>query len=189
MMYISTDYVFDGSGIEPWKPDCLSFRPLNFYGETKLEGEFAVRRSLEEYFIVRISWVFGVYGNNFVKTMIKVGKTHDEVRVVCDQFGTPTYTFDLSRLLVDMIETEKYGCYHATNEGGFISWYDFCLEFYKQYGLNTKIIPVTTAEYGLNKASRPFNSRLDKQKLIENGFSLLPDWRDALRRFLLEAKI
>ena len=169
MLYLSTDYVFDGQGIEPWKPDCKDYKPLNVYGQTKLEGELAVSSTLDKYFIVRIAWVFGLNGKNFIKTMINVGKTHDEVKVVNDQIGTPTYCYDLARLLVDMCETEKYGYYHATNEGGYISWYDFCVEFYKQYGLTTKIIPVTTEEYGLSKAIRPMNSRLDKSKLVENG--------------------
>ena len=184
MMYISTDYVFDGQGTEPWKPDCTAYAPLNVYGQTKLEGELAVREALEKYFIVRIAWVFGRNGRNFVKTMLNVGRTHGSVRVVNDQIGTPTYTYDLARLLVDMIETEKYGCYHATNEGGYISWYDFCREIYRQAGLKTEVIPVTTAEYGLSRAARPFNSRLDKTKLVENGFTPLPDWRDALERYL-----
>lgn len=189
MIYLSTDYVFDGQGTEPWKPDCKDYKPLNVYGQTKLEGELAVANTLEKYFIVRIAWVFGLNGKNFIKTMINVGKTHDEVRVVNDQIGTPTYCFDLARLLVDMAETEKYGYYHATNEGGYISWYDFCVEFYKQYGLTTKVIPVSTEEYGLSKASRPFNSRLDKSKLVENGFKLLPTWQDAVARYLKEADI
>ena len=187
MMYISTDYVFDGQGTEPWKPDCTAYAPLNVYGQTKLEGELAVREALEKYFIVRIAWVFGRNGRNFIKTMLNVGRTHGSVRVVNDQIGTPTYTYDLARLLVDMIETEKYGCYHATNEGGYISWYDFCREIYRQAGLKTEVIPVTTAEYGLSKAVRPFNSRLDKTKLVENGFTPLPDWRDALREYLNES--
>lgn len=189
MLYLSTDYVFDGQGVEPWKPDCKNYRPLNVYGQTKLEGELYVSKILEKYFIVRIAWVFGVNGKNFIKTMINVGKTHDEVRVVNDQIGTPTYTFDLARLLVDMCETDKYGYYHATNEGGYISWYDFCVEFYKQYGLTTKIIPVTTEEYGLSKAARPYNSRLDKRKLIDNGFKPLPSWQDAVSRYLREANL
>ena len=189
MLYLSTDYVFDGQGKEPWKPDCKEYKPLNVYGQTKLEGELAVSNTLEKYFIVRIAWVFGLNGKNFIKTMINVGKTHDEVRVVNDQIGTPTYTYDLARLLVDMCETDKYGYYHATNEGGYISWYDFCVEFYKQYGLNTKVIPVTTEEYGLSKAARPYNSRLDKSKLIENGFMPLPTWQDAVDRYLKTAKL
>ena len=189
MVYISTDYVFDGQGTKPWSPDCKDYKPLNVYGQTKLEGELAVSSILDKYFIVRIAWVFGLNGKNFIKTMINVGKSHDEVRVVNDQIGTPTYTLDLSRLLVDMIETEKYGYYHVTNEGGYISWYDFTKEIYKQYGLDTKVIPVTTEEYGLSKAKRPFNSRLDKTKLIENGFKPLPTWQDALRRYLEEAKL
>lgn len=187
--YISTDYVFDGQGTEPWQPDCKDYKPLNVYGQTKLEGELAVSRTLEKYFIVRIAWVFGLNGKNFIKTMINVGKAHDEVRVVNDQIGTPTYTYDLARLLVDMCETEKYGYYHATNEGGYISWYDFCVEFYRQYGLKTKVTPVTTEEYGLSKAARPFNSRLDKKKLVENGFTPLPTWQDAVSRYLKEAQL
>lgn len=189
MLYLSTDYVFDGQGIEPWKPDCKDYKPLNVYGQTKLEGELAVANTLEKYFIVRIAWVFGLNGKNFIKTMINVGKTQDEVRVVNDQIGTPTYTFDLARLLVDMCETEKYGYYHATNEGGYISWYDFCVEFYKQYGLTTKVTPVTTEEYGLSKATRPVNSRLDKSKLVEAGFEPLPTWQDAVSRYLKEAQL
>lgn len=189
MLYLSTDYVFDGQGTEPWKPDCKEYKPLNVYGQTKLEGELAVSQTLEKYFIVRIAWVFGLNGKNFIKTMINVGKTHDEVRVVNDQIGTPTYTYDLARLLVDMCETEKYGYYHATNEGGYISWYDFCCEFYKQYGLKTKVTPVTTEEYGLSKAARPVNSRLDKSKLAESGFKPLPTWQDAVSRYLKEAQL
>lgn len=184
MVYISTDYVFDGQGTEPWKPDCKDYKPLNVYGQTKLEGELAVSGTLEKYFIVRIAWVFGVNGKNFIKTMLNVGRTHDTVRVVNDQIGTPTYTYDLARLLVDMIETDKYGYYHATNEGGYISWYDFTCEIYRQAGYDTRVIPVTTQEYGLSKAARPFNSRLDKSKLTEMGFVPLPDWKDALARFL-----
>ena len=186
MLYLSTDYVFDGEGTTPWDPDCKTYKPLNVYGQTKLEGELAVSSVLDKYFIVRIAWVFGLNGKNFIKTMINVGKTHSEVRVVSDQVGTPTYTYDLSRLLVDMCESDKYGYYHATNEGGYISWYDFCVEIYRQYGLDTKVIPVTTAEYGLSKAKRPFNSRLDKSKLVKNGFIPLPDWKDALKRFIME---
>lgn len=189
MIYISTDYVFDGQGERPWEPDDKCYAPLNVYGLSKLDGEKAVASILDKYFIVRIAWVFGLNGKNFIKTMINVGKTHDIVRVVNDQIGTPTYTLDLARLLVDMVETEKYGYYHATNEGGYISWYDFCCEFYKQYGLTTKVIPVTTAEYGLSKAARPFNSRLDKRKLVEAGFKPLPTWQDAVKRYLKEAKL
>ena len=189
MIYISTDYVFNGQGTEPWSADCKEFAPLNYYGQTKLEGEKAVAELLKKFFIVRIAWVFGLNGKNFIKTMINVGKKYDTVRVVNDQIGTPTYTYDLARLLVDMVQTEKYGYYHATNEGGFISWYDFCCEIYKQYGLDTKVIPVSTAEYGMSKAARPFNSRLDKSKLIEVGFEKLPDWRDAVKRYLEEAKL
>ena len=189
MVYISTDYVFDGQGTRPWEPDDKCYAPLNVYGQSKLDGELAVSRILEKYFIVRIAWVFGLNGKNFIKTMINVGKTHDTVRVVNDQIGTPTYTLDLARLLVDMVETEKYGYYHATNEGGYISWYDFCCEFYKQYGLKTTVIPVTTAEYGLSVAARPFNSRLEKKKLAEAGFKPLPAWQDAVDRYLKEAKL
>lgn len=186
MIYISTDYVFDGEGSEPWQPDCKDYAPRNVYGQTKLEGELAVENTLEKFFIVRIAWAFGLNGNNFVKTMLNVGRTHDEVRVVNDQIGTPTYTSDLARLLIDMAETEKYGFYHATNEDGYISWYDFTVEIYRQAGLQTKVIPVTTAEYGLSRAKRPFNSRLDKSKLVRNGFRPLPDWKDALARYLKE---
>jgi dTDP-4-dehydrorhamnose reductase len=189
MIYTSTDYVFNGKGDAPWQPDCKDYAPLNVYGKSKLDGELAVARLLDKYFIVRIAWVFGLNGKNFIKTMINVGKTHDSVRVVCDQIGTPTYTPDLARLLVDMAETEKYGYYHATNEGGYISWYDFCKEFYRQYGLTTEVIPVTTAEYGLSKAARPFNSRLDKYKLVEAGFEPLPTWQDAVGRYLKEADL
>lgn len=186
LMYISTDYVFDGQGTEPWQPDCKDYQPLNVYGQTKLEGELAVANTLEKYFIVRIAWVFGKNGKNFIKTMLNLGRKYDTVRVVNDQIGTPTYTFDLARLLVDMVETEKYGYYHATNEGGFISWYDFACEIFRQAGYPTKVIPVTTEEYGLSKAARPFNSRLDKSKLVENGFEPLPTWQDALHRYLKE---
>ena len=215
MLYLSTDYVFDGQGTKPWQPDCKDYKPLNVYGQTKLDGELAVASTLDKYFIVRIAWVFGLNGKNFIKTMVNVGKTHDEVRVVCDQIGTPTYTYDLARLLVDMCETEKYGYYHATNaelpeektsqtgaevpeqepsraggpKTGYISWYDFCVEIYRQYGLTTKVTPVTTAEYGLSKAARPYNSRLDKKKLVENGFTPLPAWTDAVSRYLREAEL
>lgn len=186
MLYLSTDYVFDGQGTAPWQPDCKDYKPLNVYGQTKLEGELAVANTLEKYFIVRIAWVFGRNGNNFIKTMLNLAKKYDTLRVVNDQIGTPTYTLDLSRLLVDMIETEKYGYYHATNEGGYISWYDFACEIFRQAGLSTKVIPVTTVEYGLSKAARPFNSRLDKSKLTQNGFTPLPTWQDALGRYLKE---
>lgn len=186
MLYISTDYVFDGQGNTPWQPDCKDYKPLNVYGQTKLEGELAVAQTLEKYFIVRIAWVFGLNGKNFIKTMLSVGKNHDTVRVVCDQIGTPTYTYDLSRLLIDMIESEKYGYYHATNDGGYISWYDFTCEIFRQAGYTTKVVPVTTAEYGLSKAARPFNSRLDKSKLTQMGFTPLPTWQDALTRYLKE---
>lgn len=193
MVYISTDYVFDGQGTEPWTPDCTAYKPLNVYGQTKLEGELAVSVNLDKYFIVRIAWVFGVNGKNFIKTMLNVAKTHSTLRVVNDQIGTPTYTYDLARLLVDMIETEKYGYYHATNEGGYISWYEFTKEIFRQsvemgrmeYAEdNVSVIPVTTEEYGISKAKRPFNSKLDKRKLLENGFEPLPTWQDALKRYL-----
>ena len=195
MVYISTDYVFDGQGTKPWDPDCKTYQPLNVYGQTKLEGELAVSETLDKYFIVRIAWVFGINGKNFIKTMLNVGKTHDTLKVVSDQVGTPTYTYDLARLLVDMIETDKYGYYHVTNEGGFISWYDFTKEIFRQavelghteYSEDRlTVLPVTTAEYGLSKAKRPFNSRLDKSKLVKNGFTPLPTWQDALRRYLKE---
>ena len=186
MVYISTDYVFDGQGTTPWHPDCKDYKPLNVYGQTKLGGELAVSNTLSKYFIVRIAWVFGKNGNNFIKTMLNVGKKFDTLKVVNDQIGTPTYTYDLARLLVDMIETDKYGYYHATNEGGYISWYDFACEIFKQAGYTNIVIPVTTKEYGLSKAARPFNSRLDKSKLVENGFKPLPTWQDALKRYLQE---
>ncbi len=186
MVYLSTDYVFDGQGSEAWQPDCKDYKPLNVYGQTKLEGEFAVSETLEKYFIVRIAWVFGLNGKNFIKTMLDIGKKHDTLRVVNDQVGTPTYTYDLARLLVDMIETEKYGYYHATNEGGYISWYEFAREIFKKAGYMTKVVPVTTEEYGLSKAARPLNSRLDKGKLREAGFEPLPTWQDALERYLKE---
>lgn len=189
MVYISTDYVFNGQGTTPWDPDCKDYAPLSVYGESKLGGELAVSKTLDKYFIVRIAWVFGLNGNNFIKTMLKVGKTHDTVKVVNDQIGTPTYTLDLARLLVDMIETQEYGYYHATNEGGYISWYDFTKEIYKQAGYTTNVLPVTTAEYGISKAARPFNSRLDKSKLVKHGFTPLPDWKDALARYLKEINI
>ncbi len=189
MVYISTDYVFNGQGTTPWDPDCKDYAPLSVYGESKLGGELVVSKTLEKYFIVRIAWVFGLNGNNFIKTMLKVGKTHDTVKVVNDQIGTPTYTLDLARLLVDMIETEEYGYYHATNEGGYISWYDFTKEIYKQAGYTTNVLPVTTEEYGISKAARPFNSRLDKSKLVKHGFTPLPDWKDALARYLKEINI
>lgn len=193
MVYISTDYIFDGQGTEPWQPDCKDYKPLNVYGQTKLEGELAVASALSKFFIVRIAWVFGKNGKNFIKTMLNLGKTHPQLRVVNDQIGTPTYTYDLARLLVDMIETEKYGYYHATNEGGYISWYDFTREIFRQAAAlghpeysQVEVLPVTTAEYGASKAARPFNSRLDKSKLAENGFTPLPTWQDALERYLKE---
>ena len=193
MMYTSTDYVFDGQGEKPWEPDCKDYKPLNVYGDSKLKGELAVSDILDKYFIVRIAWVFGKNGSNFIKTMLNVAKTHDKLTVVNDQIGTPTYTFDLARLLVDMIETDRYGYYHATNEGGYISWYDFAKEIFRQavelgrdeYSeQNVQVSPVTTKEYGVSKAARPFNSRLDKKKLIDNGFKPLPSWQDAVGRYL-----
>lgn len=186
MIYISTDYVFNGQGSEPWQPDCKDYAPLNVYGQSKLDGEIAVSELIEKFFIVRIAWVFGKNGANFIKTMLNIGKKYPELKVVYDQIGTPTYTYDLARLLVDMVETEKYGYYHATNEGGYISWYDFACEIFRQAGYDTKVNPVTTEEYGISKAARPFNSRLDKSKLIENGFEPLPSWQDALARYLKE---
>lgn len=188
MLYISTDYVFDGEGKTPWKADCKDFKPLGIYGDSKLKGELAVSGILEKYFIVRISWVFGLHGNNFVKTMLNFGKKHGSVRVVNDQIGTPTYTKDLAVMLADMSESEKYGFYHVSNEGGYVSWYDFACEIFKQAGYKTEVVPVTTEEYGLSKALRPQNSRLDKSKLSENGFKRLPDWQDALKRYLEELK-
>ena len=197
MVYLSTDYVFDGTGEEPWNPDCKDYSPLNVYGKTKLEGELAVSELLEKYFIVRIAWVFGKNGKNFIRTMLNVGKEHDRLTVVNDQIGTPTYTLDLARLLVDMIETEKYGYYHATNEGGYISWYDFAVEIFRQAAEmgrpeydqeHLTVAPVTTEEYGVSKAARPFNSRLDRSKLVKKGFEPLPEWKDALARYLREVE-
>ena len=188
MVYLSTDYVFNGQGSEPWKADGNDYEPLNVYGQSKLDGELAVKELLQKFFIVRISWVFGKNGKNFINTMINAGKKNSAVRVINDQIGTPTYTVDLAVLLIDMIETEKYGYYHVTNEGGYISWYDFCVEIFRQYGLNTKVNPVSTQAYGASKAKRPLNSRLDKTKLIEAGFLPLPDWKDALNRYLSELK-
>ena len=198
MVYLSTDYVFDGQGTEPWEPDCKDYKPLSVYGQTKLEGELAVSGNLEKYFIVRIAWVFGINGKNFIKTMLNLGKTHNQIKVVSDQIGTPTYTYDLARLLVDMIETDKYGYYHATNEGGYISWYDFTREIFRQAEAlghseyspeRLTVIPVTTEEYGVSKAKRPFNSRLAREKLAQNGFTPLPVWQDALARYLKEIEI
>ena len=186
MVYISTDYVFDGQGETPWQPDCKDYKPLNVYGQTKLEGELAVAKLLEKFFIVRIAWVFGLNGRNFIRTMLSLGQKYDTLRVVNDQIGTPTYTLDLSRLLADMVESDRYGYYHATNAGGYISWYDFACEIFRQAGMDTRVQPVTTAEYGLSRAARPFNSRLDKGKLTANGFPPLPDWKDALSRYLRE---
>ena len=193
-VYISTDYVFNGEGTTPWKPDCTEYAPLNYYGQTKWQGEQMVKQYLSSYFIVRIAWVFGLNGGNFIKTMLKVGKNHDRLTVVKDQIGTPTYTKDLARLLVDMIRTDKYGTYHATNEGGYISWYDFAVEIFKQAAVldpdydedHLQVVPVTTEEYGVSKARRPFNSRLDRAKLVEQGFEPLPDWKDALARYIKE---
>ena len=189
MIYISTDYVFDGQGETPWEPDCKDYKPLNVYGQTKLEGELAVSQTLDKYFIVRIAWVFGLNGNNFIKTMLNLSKKYDSLRVVSDQIGTPTYTLDLSRLLVDMALSDKYGYYHATNEGGYISWYDFACEIFRQAGVSMQVTPVTTAEYGLSKAARPFNSRLEKSKLTAAGFTPLPTWQDPLARYLKEIEV
>ena len=190
LMYLSTDYVFDGTGTRPWRPEDPPRAPLNFYGQTKLEGERAVAGALEKFYIVRTAWVFGLHGKNFVETMIGLGKTRDSVRVVNDQIGTPTYTKDLARLLADMIETEKYGIYHATNsesrEGEYISWADLAEETFRAAGMDTEVRRVKAAEYGLSRAKRPCNSRLDKSKLKAAGFSPLPDWKDALRRYLKE---
>ena len=186
-IYISTDYVFNGEGTKPWKPDDKDYAPLNYYGQTKLEGELSVSSQLDKYFIVRIAWVFGLNGNNFIKTMLKLAdKGYKELRVVDDQIGTPTYTYDLARLVVDMIQTDKYGYYHATNEGGYISWADFAEEIYRQANKDVKVNRVTTEEYGVSIANRPFNSRLDKTKLTKSGFKPLPDWKDALKRYLRE---
>ena len=186
MVYISTDYVFDGQGTRPWEPEDER-HPLNVYGQTKYEGELAVQKYLEKYFIVRIAWVFGINGNNFIKTMLKLSKTHDTLTVINDQIGSPTYTYDLARLLVDMMETDKYGIYHATNEG-LCSWYEFAVEIFRQAGISMNVIPVTSAEYKAAKAKRPFNSRMNKDKLEENGFERLPQWQDALARYLEELK-
>ena len=188
MLYFSTDYVFSGQGNQPWSADSTSFSPVNVYGQTKLEGEQAVTELLSRYFILRVSWVFGVHGKNFVDTMLRLGKKQDVLQVVNDQIGTPTYTRDLARLAVDMIETEAYGIYHATNEGGYISWYEFACEIFRQAGYETKVMPVSTREYGCSKAARPFNSRLDKSKLMQFGFQPLPHWQDALSRYLQEFK-
>lgn len=186
LLFVSTDYIFDGTGERPWKPDDVVCQPVNVYGQTKYEGEQIISSLLEKYFIVRISWLFGKHGENFVKTMLKVGQKYDTVRVVCDQIGTPTYAPDVAELLAELIQSEQYGYYHATNEGSYVSWYEFTCEIYKQAGYTTKIVPVTTEEYGLSKAARPRNSRMDKQKLKEKGFVLLPDWKDALTRYLTE---
>ncbi len=185
MIYFSTDYVFDGQGTRPWEPDDPVVTPLNVYGQTKYEGEQAVEKYLDKYYIVRIAWVFGVNGKNFIKTMLNLGKTRDTLTVVSDQIGTPTYTYDLAKLVVDMLEKEEYGKYHVTNEGGYISWADFAKEIFAQAGMNVNVIPVTTAEYGA-KAVRPYNSRLEKGKLTEHGFDRLPTWQDALTRYLKE---
>lgn len=183
MLYISTDYVFDGQGDHIWEPEDAC-APKSVYGQTKYEGELAVQELLDKFFIVRIAWAFGRNGNNFVKTMLRLAETHDTITVVNDQFGSPTYTYDLARLLVDMVQTEKYGVYHATNEG-FCSWYDFACAIFREAGVNVKVVPVTSAEYGA-KANRPMNSRMSKEKLTENGFERLPSWEDALRRFMEE---
>ena len=184
LMYISTDYVFDGQGNTPWQPDCEDYAPLNVYGQTKLEGEQAVRELMEKFYIVRIAWVFGMNGNNFIKTMLRLGQTHTTLRVVNDQVGTPTYTQDLARLLVDMIEREEYGIYHATNEG-ICNWYEFACEIFRQAGMKVDVAPVPASEYP-TKAKRPENSRMSKAELTENGFVRLPSWQDALERYLKE---
>ena len=189
MVYISTDYVFDGRGETPWHPDCKDYKPLSFYGQTKLDGELAVASTVAKHFIVRTAWVFGRNGKNFIRTMLSLGKKYDTLRVVNDQIGTPTYTMDLARLLVDMVQTEHYGYYHATNSGGYISWYEFACEIFRRAGYTTKVTPVTTAEYGLSKAARPFNSRLDSNKLMQMGFAPLPTWQDALERYLKEIEV
>jgi dTDP-4-dehydrorhamnose reductase len=192
MVYISTDYVFDGSGTRPWEPEDKEFAPLNYYGESKLGGELAVSGILDKYFTVRIAWVFGKNGKNFIRTMLRVGKDREFVTVVDDQIGTPTYTFDLARLLVDMIETEEYGVYHATNsevDGRYISWADYTEWIYKVAGYTTKVRHVSTEEYGLSVARRPFNSRLSKKKLLEKGFTPLPDWKDAVARYIKELEM
>jgi dTDP-4-dehydrorhamnose reductase len=186
LIYISTDYVFNGQGTEPWQPDDRSYAPLNVYGQSKLAGEMAVAQTMDKYFIVRTAWVFGINGGNFVKTMLRLGESHNSLRVVNDQIGTPTYTADLARLLVDMALTDKYGYYHATNEGGYISWYDFACEIFRKAGKPVQVQPVTTAEYGMSRAKRPFNSRLDKSKLVQMGFQPLPTWEDALDRYMTE---
>lgn len=185
MIYISTDYVFDGKGERPWEPEDER-HPISVYGQTKYEGELAVQAATDKYFIVRIAWVFGINGKNFVKTMLRLSETHDRITVVNDQYGSPTYTYDLAKLLVDMVQTEKYGIYHATNEG-ICTWYEFACEIFKQAGRDMEVVPVTSAEYGA-KASRPENSRMSKDKLTANGFDRLPPWQDALKRYLKELK-
>jgi dTDP-4-dehydrorhamnose reductase len=188
MIYISTDYVFEGQGERPWEPDDER-NPQSVYGRTKYEGELAVQQTLDKYFIVRIAWVFGINGKNFIKTMLKLAETHDTLRVVNDQFGSPTYTYDLAKLLVDMVQTSKYGVYHATNEG-ICSWYEFACAIFEEAGLGQKItvLPVSTKEYGA-KAARPYNSRMSKEKLTANGFDKLPTWQDALKRYLVALQV
>lgn len=188
LIYISTDYVFNGKGETPWEADSKEFGPESVYAKTKLEGEHIVSSLLAKYFIVRIQWAFGHGGKNFVKTMINLSKNHKQLRVVSDQIGRPTYTSDVARLLIDMAETDKYGYYHASNEGEYVSWCDFAKAIFKEYGSDCEIIPVTTEEYGLSKAKRPLNSRLDTSKLLSNGFVPLPEWNDALKRFIKELK-
>lgn len=183
MVYISTDYVFNGEGEHFWQPD-EERQPLNVYGQTKYEGELAVETYLEKYFTVRIAWVFGINGNNFIKTMLRLGKERGAVSVVNDQVGSPTYTYDLAKILVDMVQTEKYGRYHATNEG-ICSWYEFACEIFKQAGMDVAVTPVDSSVFPV-KAKRPKNSRMSKDKLVEMGFSLLPTWQDALGRYLKE---
>ena len=181
MMYFSTDYIFNGQGENFWKEDDEK-QPLNVYGRTKYEGELAVQELIQKYFILRISWVFGVNGNNFIKTMLRLGKERGAVGVVSDQIGSPTYTYDLAKLVIDMIQTDKYGAYHVTNDG-LCSWYEFACEIFRQAGLDVKVTPLTTAEYPA-KAARPFNSRMSKDKLVNAGFEMLPSWQDALKRYL-----
>ena len=186
MVYISTDYVFDGQGETPWDPDCKDYKPLNVYGLTKYEGEIAVEQNVEKFFTVRIAWVFGINGKNFIKTMLRLGKERGAVSVVDDQIGSPTYTYDLAKLLVEMIQTDRYGRYHATNEG-LCSWYEFACEIFKQAGMDVKVSPVDSSSFPA-KAKRPSNSRMSKEKLTENGFDRLPSWQDALGRYLKELK-
>ena len=186
MVYVSTDYVFDGTGTKPWRPEETSFAPLNVYGQSKLDGERVVQAFVKQMFIIRTAWVFGINGNNFVKTVIRAAKNHSSLRVVNDQVGTPTYAKDLARLIADLTESDQYGIYHVTNEGDYVSWYEFCCEIFRQAEISTEVIPVSTEEYGISLAARPSNSRMDRSKLSEKGFRPLPVWQDALKRFLEE---